>query len=301
MAKQIVLFLSIFLAGQSFAQDYKGQFSRLLKAKDTAAQRQLLQKWQQADPTNAELFVAWFNYYFHVSRQEFMRLSDAGNGNKSLELTDSTGADVGYLSEDFQYDSALLQKGFQYIDKGISTHTARLDMRFGKIYVLGQIENYESFTNEIIDAIGMNNQLKSQWVWADNKKVENPEKFFLGTIQEYVVQLYNAGDDQLGRMRRIAQTVLKYYPKHVESLSNLAITYGLQGDYDKALESLLQAEKIMPSDVVVLNNIATMYERKGDKLNAIKYFELTARHGDKEAKDAAVKKLKELKAERNNL
>jgi tetratricopeptide (TPR) repeat protein len=276
-------------------QNYKGDFSRLLTKKDTAAQWQLLQNWQQADPTDAELFMAYFNYYFHASRQEMVRLSDSGSGNSSLAITDSTGEQVGFLTDDFDYDSALLEKAFQYIDKGISTYSTRLDMRCGKIYALGQIENYERFTNEIVTAIEVSNQLKSQWTWADNKKVEDPEKFFLGTIQDYVVQLYNAGDDQLDRMRTIAQTVLKYYPKHVESLSNLAITYGLQGDYDKALQSLLQAEKLMPRDVIVLNNIATMYERKGDKLNAIKYFELTAKLGDKEIKDEAVKKLKALK------
>jgi tetratricopeptide (TPR) repeat protein len=168
-------------------------------------------------------------------------------------------------------------------------------MRFGKIYALGQTANYEAFTNEIITAIEAANQLQHKWVWTNNKPVEEPERFLLGTIQQYVVQLYNAGDEQLNNMRRIAQVVLKYYPGHVESLSNLAITYGLEGDYDKALAALLQAEKIMPRDVIVLNNIATMYEKKGDKLNAIKYFELTARHGDKDAKNAAVKKLKELK------
>jgi len=295
MPKQIVLFFLVLLAGQSFAQNYKGEFNRLLKEKDTAAQRQLLKNWQQAKPTDAELFVAYFNYYFLVSRREIMQLSDSDNGGPALSFTDSTGAQVGYINEDFDYDSALLEKAFQYIDKGISHYTTRLDMRLGKIYALGQIENYERFTNEIVRAIEVSNKLKSQWTWADNKKVEDPERFFLGTIQDYVVQLYNAGDEQLGRMRKIAQTVLKYYPRHVESLSNLAITYGLQGNYDKALESLLQAERIMPRDVIVLNNIATMYERKGDKLNAIKYFELTAKLGDRETRDAAVKKLKELK------
>jgi tetratricopeptide (TPR) repeat protein len=295
MPKQIVLFLLVLLTGQSFAQNYKGAFTRLLQEEDTTAQRELLQHWQRANPTDAELFVAWFNYYMQASRQEIMHLSDSGNGKSSLALTDSTGAEVGYLTEDFDYDSALLEKAFQYIDKGINTHTTRLDMRFGKIYALGLTENYERFTNEIIKAIEVGNKLKGQWTWADNKKLEDPERFFLGNIQEYVVQLYNAGDDQLERMRTIAKTVLKYYPKHVESLSNLAITYGLQGDYNKALESLLQAEKIMPRDVIVLNNIATMYERKGDKLNAIKYFELTAKLGDKEARDAAMEKLKALK------
>lgn len=295
MSKPIVLQLFILLAGQSFAQNYKGEFSQLLTKNDTTAQWQLLQNWQQAAPADAELFIAYFNYYFRASRQEMLRLSDTGNENTSVALTDSTGEQVGFLAEDVDYDSALLEKAFHYIDQGIKTYAARLDMRLGKIYALGQIGSYERFTNEIVNAIEESNQLKSQWTWAGNKKVEDPEKFFLGTVQDYVVQLYNAGDEQLDRMRTIAQTVLKYYPKHVESLSNLAITYGLQGDYDKALQSLLQAEKIMPGDVIVLNNIATMYERKGDRHNAIKYFELTAKLGDKEIRSEAVKKLKELK------
>ncbi len=107
------------------------------------------------------------------------------------------------------------------------------------------------------------NRLKNNWTWTAHKKLEAPEHFMLGSIQEYVVQLFNAGDEQLNRMRRIAQAVLKYYPKHVESLSNLAITYGLQGDYDKALDALFKAEKIMPKDAIALNNIATMYGTHG--------------------------------------
>jgi tetratricopeptide (TPR) repeat protein len=223
-------------------------------------------------------------------------ITDSTNEPASLAITDSAGLQpVGYLSEDFDYDSTILDKAFQCIDTGISTWPSRLDMRFGKIYALGQVENYEAYTNEIINTIEAGNRLKQKWVWTNNKPVNEPERFLLRTIQHYVTQLYNAGDDQLTRMRRIAQAVLKYYPRHVESLSNLAITYGLQGDYNKALDALLQAEKIMPRDVIVLNNIATMYERKGDKLNAIKYLELTAKLGDKDTKDAAVRKLQELK------
>lgn len=297
MPKQILAFLLLLISGQSFAQNFKAGFARLSKENDTAAQRQLLQRWQQADPNDAELYIAWFNYYFFASRRPLISLeSGAPGGQESLEIKDSTGEHtIGYLAETFDYDPAVLAKAFQRIDAGISRYPARLDMRFGKIYALGQTANYEAFTNEIIGAIDANAKLKDRWVWTENKKVEKPEQFFLGAIQDYVVQLYNVGDDQLNRMRRIAQAVLKYYPRHVESLSNLAITYGLQGDYDKALDALLRAEKIMPGDAIVLNNIATMYERKGDKLNAIKYFELTAKHGDEETKDAAVKKLKTLK------
>lgn len=296
MRKLLLAFSLLLIGSQTFPQGFKADFDKVLKEKDTTAQLQLLHNWQKANPKDAELFIAWFNYYFFASRREVIALTDSTNDLESLEIRDSAGLNtVGYLAADVDFDSTLLEKGFHYIDTGINTWPARLDMRFGKIYVLGQTENYEAFTNEIINTVEVSNQLKNKWIWKNNKPVENGERFLLGTIQEYVVQLYDAGDDQLHRMRRIAQAVLKYYPRHVESLSNLAITYGLQGDYDRALDALLRAEKIMPRDVIVLNNIATMYERKGDKPNAIRYFELTAKHGDKDAKDAAVKKLKELK------
>jgi tetratricopeptide (TPR) repeat protein len=296
MPKQCILMLTVFLAAQSFAQDFKKEFSRAFTQKDTAAQMQLLQNWQKEKPDDAELFVAYFNYYFSKSKREIIRLSSTPDTSASLELKDSTGLNtVGYLSDGIDYDSDLLEKGFQYIDNGINKFPTRLDMRFGKIYALGQIENYEAFTSEIIKTIDANNQLNDRWTWTDNKKVNDPKQFFLNAIQDYSVQLYNAGDEQLSRMQQIAERVLKYYPNHVESLSNLAIVYGLQGNYDNALKHLLKAEKIAPTDFIVLNNIANMYQQKGDKRNAIKYYELTAKHGDEEAKSAAAKKLKELK------
>lgn len=74
-------------------------------------------------------------------------------------------------------------------------------------------------------------------------------------------------------MRTIAQEVLKYYPNHVESLSNLSITYLLTKDYDKGLEALLKAETIKPKDGIVLSNIAQAYKLKGDIQNARSYYE----------------------------
>lgn len=295
MSKQFYLLFSLFIAVQSFAQNFKSQFTRLRTENDTAAQMHLLQSWQLATPDDAELYVAWFNYYFSLSRKEIVRFGSDPQPSQSVEIKDSTENTVGYLSDDIDFDSTLLENSFQYINTGISKHPARLDMRFGKVYALGQIEHYEEFTHEIIKTIHQSDRIKNQWLWADNKKVNHPDRFLLSTIQQYVVQLYNAGDEQLHRMRRIAESVLKYYPNHVESLSNLAITYGLQQDYDHALEALLKAEKIAPRDAIVLNNIATMYERKGDKLNAIKYYKLTAKLGGEDARNAATQKLKELK------
>jgi tetratricopeptide (TPR) repeat protein len=218
-------------------------------------------------------------------------------GDKSLELKDpKTNQVVAFLNQGgMSYNRQLIDKAFYYIDLGISKFPQRLDMRFGKIYILGEISNYDEFSREIVKTIEHSTKINLKWTWIDNKTLEDAKNFMLGNIQTYVGQLYNAGDTQLINMRVIAQAVLKEYPDHVESLSNLAITYLLKNDYDTALPPLLKAAEIAPTDGVVLGNIAYCYNAKGDKTNAIKYYELTQKYGTEQSKAFATKKLEELK------
>lgn len=290
-----ILALLLFLSTQSPAQNFKQEFSKLCSQNDTAAQSKLLERWQKARPHDAELYVALFNYYFSKSRSEIVTISKEKKSGTLLELKDTGNhKTVGYLSGGYDHNNDLLKKGLQYIDSGISRYPARLDMRFGKIYVLGEIEDYEYFTNEIIRTVDFGATIHNEWIWPDSKEISKPG-FFINTIRHYGLQLYDAGDEQLGRMRRVALAILKYNPDHVESLSDLAITYSLQGDDDRALEALLKAEKLAPHDFIVLNNIAHIYNNKGDKPRAIKYYELTLKYGDEEAKAQATEKLRTLK------
>ena len=96
-------------------------------------------------------------------------------------------------------------------------------------------------------------------------------------------------------MRQIANAVLEYYPNHVESLSNLAITYLLKEDYDNGIEVLQKAEKINPKDCIVLGNIAFAYKLKGDHEKAIEYYDKVLEYGDNETKEFARQQLEELK------
>ena len=169
-------------------------------------------------------------------------------------------------------------------------------MRFGKIYILGEAEKYKPFTDEIIKAIEESAKNKNAWLWADNKPKENGQEFFLGAIQSYILTIYNTNDDGLlDYMKQISESVLKYYPNHTESLSNLSIVYLIKKDYDKALDALLKAEKISPKDFIVLSNIAQAYKLKGDNKNAIKYYELTLKYGDEQAKEYSKQQIDILK------
>jgi len=298
--KQLIFIIIglLFFLNQANGQNFNKQFNELISKGDTLEQKQLLEKWEKSDNNDPELYVAYYNYFANKSIKEVLTLGKNPKGEAlKLENKDSSKLESStYLYGDTYYDTKLLNKGFDYIDKGIKNYPDRLDMRFGKIYMLGKIEDYENFTKEIIKTIDYSNVIKNQWKWTENKPVNDAKQFMLSSIQSYQLQLYNTeNDDLLDNMKRIAESVLQYYPEHIESLSNLSIVYLLKKDYDKALDALLKAEKIDPKDYIVLSNIAQAYKLKGDKKTAIKYYQLTEKYGDEQAKKYAHGQIEELK------
>lgn len=295
----ILLFSLTLLFNQVSGQTFKQQFNDLFSKKDTVGQQQLLEKWEKTDSNDPELYIAYFNYFVKKSMKEIIRMDGNPKGKDVLQIMhkDSTKKEpVAYMYGDTYYDTDLLKKGFDYIDKGIEKHPTRLDMRFGKIYMYGQIEDYKNYTTEVIKTIDYSAVIKNKWTWADNKQYEQTQKYFLGDIQNYVLQLYNTQNDSLlDNMKRIAEAVLKHYPDHIESLTNLSIVYLLKKDYDKALEKLLKAEKLDPKDAIVSSDIAQAYKLKGDNKNAIKYYELAIKNGDEQTIDFAKQQIDELK------
>lgn len=277
--------------GQTYAEKFKSIFNR----EDTAKQLALLQEWEKARPKDPDLYIDWFNYYVIKSMQQVISIDKTPQGDGSLELTkkDEDGL-KGYVNSHVVYNSATLKKAISYIDKGISIYPNRLDMRFGKIYILGEAHDYKAFTHEIINTVNYDHDINSKWRWTDDSLLEDPANYFLSSLQDYVNTLYNSGDEQLPLMRKIAETVLKFHPDHVESLSNMAITFMVQGDSDSGLPYLLKAEKIAPTDVIVLNNIAECYSRKRDKENAKVYYQKIINVGTKDDADYARQKIKDL-------
>jgi len=278
------------------AQNFKQKFNDVFDKKDTAEAAKILVQWEAKSPNDPELYVAYFNYYVQKGSREMLALEREQKGDLSMELADSSGKVAGYMNGIVEYNDSDLKKVFEYIDKGIQTFPNRLDMRFGKIYMLGEQENYEAFTQEIIKTVDYSVTNNNAWLWTDDQKQKEPKEFLLNAMQTYVLQLYNTNDDKLlDNMKRISETILKHYPEHVESMSDLSIVYMINEEYDKALEQLLKAEKLAPTDYIVLNNIAEAYKRKGNKEQAIGYYEKVQKYGDEEAKAFAKKEIDKLK------
>ncbi|MFV0531656.1 MAG: tetratricopeptide repeat protein [Flavobacteriales bacterium] len=296
MKKIFGTLIVIFISQMGFSQDYQSEFQKYFQTNDTINQLKVLTEWQTTNPEDAELFTSYFNYHFMKSKQEVLSLTKDKPDSEGFILKDSLNQTAGFLGTQIFYDQNELKKGFDKIDEGIKHYPNRLDMRFGKIYALGQIPNWTNFTSEILKTIEYSAKNNNNWTWTNNKKYDGEEKEFLLDIQNYQLQLYNTGnEDLLKNMREIANTVLEYYPNHIESLSNLSITYLLTGEYDKGIKFLLQAEKINPKDYIILGNIAQGYKLKGDKKKAIEYYKKTAEYGDESAKEYAKQQITELK------
>jgi tetratricopeptide (TPR) repeat protein len=277
------------------AQSNLEKFQKLFKENDTVKIKSLLSQWEKDNPNDPEFYASAFNFYFSGSKHEFISLSNKQT-KQSFQLKDSTGKVAGYVGSDIDYDLQKRDKAFAYINTGINKFPDRLDLRFGKCYALQTIEDYENFTTEVIKAIEYSNTIKNNWRWTGNKKTDDAEHFFVSAIQTYLKELYDTEDDNLlPYMKRIGDVALKYYPDNVEILSTTAVANMLTKEYDKALVYLKHAETINPKDFIVLNNIAQGYKLKGDKQNAIKYFELTAKYGDEEAKQQAADQIRQLK------
>ena len=279
-----------------FGQTNYEKFKKLYNSKDTAKLRPFLAEWERSNPDDPELYTSAFNYYFNNSSKEIVHLDRTQQKKESFQLTDKSGKVTAYISASLDYNKDILSKALSYANAGIEKFPNRLDIRFGKCYVLGQIGDYENFTNEIIKTVEYSNTIKNNWLWTENKKLDNAEKYMLDGIHGYLKQLYDTEDDNLlENMKRIGDFTLQYYQNSIEVLTSTAIAHLLTKNYDKAIGYLKQAEKLNPKDTIVLNNIAHGYKLKGDKENAIKYYELMEKYGDEETKQAAKKYIKELK------
>ena len=227
--KKVNLILLILIIGTNvFSQNYFEDFKKYQANEDTLKQKELLEQWKLEKPDDSELFTSLFNYYFQKSRNEVLLLASGTppKGQEYLEFRDSTNQVAGFISSKIDYEKSNLKLAFESIDKGIELYPNRLDMRFGKIYVLGQIKDWRNFTNEIIKTVDYSSKNNNEWTWTLNEDRKDGKGFFLGSLQDYQMQLYNTMDDELLKnMREIAQAVLKYYPSHIESLSNSSITY----------------------------------------------------------------------------
>ena len=238
-------------------QDFQDKYLRSLEDGDTLQQRLILEDWERLEPENPELFASWFNYYFNTG---------------------------------------FAEKGLEKIDEGISLYPDRLDMRIGKTYVYGHLKYWQGFGKEILRTLRHSTMNQNHWLWTGNEPIQDGKETMLNSFKDYQVQLFNTGVDSLIlMMREIGLQVLSLYPDHLLSRSNVAVSYMLFEQYDRALVHLRKAEAIDPEEAIVQANMGYVYSRLADYPAAISCFEKVIRFGSRKEADSAREQIREIR------
>jgi tetratricopeptide (TPR) repeat protein len=269
---RIIITILVFLASFSvYSQTYYDLFISALEKEDTLEMHNILTEWESKTPEDAEIFPSWFNYYLLKSRDELMALDEANSLAPKYVFNDSIEQDSVLVN--MQVVTPNLDKGFEYIDRGIELYPLRLDMRFGKIHILGMTQDWDVFTQEVLDIVDYAVEIDNRWEWTYGDSVIEAKDFFLRSVHDYVMKLYYSGNDSLLiNMREVSFKILSHYPNHIESLTDVATTYTLLKDYSSALEYLNKAEAIDSNDCLVLANLGQNYKLLEQKEKALYYF-----------------------------
>lgn len=297
--KSIVL---LFVFSNTIGQNPNyNQFISSLQKGDSLKMKEILDAWEIEKPKDPELYTSYFNYFLFQSRQNVLTFgNNPPTGKESLLVKDSTGKAVNYLYDATIYEPKAFGKAMMYIDSGIALFPNRLDMRFGKIHILGEVKDWDNFTQAVLLSIQTAHQNNNQWKWTLNGDLpaEDSVNFFLSAIHDYQVVIYETGDDSLlEHMRTIASEVLQHHPNHAKTLTNIALTHMALGEGKEALPYLLKAESIEPKDDIILTNIAHTYYLIGNTEKCISYYEKAIEIGDEYAKRYSEEQIKIIKAE----
>lgn len=294
--KKIVTLLFIcplILFGQDFKKKFTSKFSE--NEYNSTEIENILENWKKSSKNDVEYYISAFNFYFKESQVEVLQLTpdEPQVDKEALIISDSLGNEMGYINSQVSTNDSLFNISQSKIEEAIKLFPNRLDLRFGKIHTLGEVQKLEEFTIEILRTIEYSKKIKHKWLWSNDKIIENPEDFFIDSMQSYQNTLFQLEEDE--NLKRVAKKMYDIFPNDLFVISSYGVTFLIEGKNKEALELYLKAEKINPNDTIVLNNIGLIYERLSDKKNALKYYQKITEVGDEKAKALAEKKINQLK------
>ncbi len=312
IAQQILLASFIMVCNSLSAANHHDEVFKHIHAKDTIKARNELLVWEKEEPKSADLYAAWFNYYYWVGETEHIGTATTlpEGVDDYMPLTDSTGAITGYVYPVKTYCKDSINLAFQMTEKGLSNNPQRLDLHFGRIHVMLQMANRPKVSScgdtitspwpekptasdvtdylcKLIDTKDHNN-----WQWSNDQKINDSEDVFYESMQSYFADLISLGD--MDAAERLVDKLLTK-KQTLKFRNDKGYLIAMKKDYNKAADWFIAIHKDYPDDETVIANIASCYEKKGDTKKAIKYYEMLAKSGDEETKAMAEESIKELK------
>jgi tetratricopeptide (TPR) repeat protein len=270
-------------------------FLKLLRSKDTAAQRKFLAQWAGIGQQDPEFYVCYANYYLNLANKEVIQMSTTPpqNGKESYSIQDSVGNTVGYMYSVPSMDEELSAKSRYWLNQGIARFPRRLDLLFGKVHLFGLMRQHDSFGTTILQAIEKSVENDFQWQWSKGIELQDGKQFLFSTCQDYIAKLFYS-DDSLALIwiEPISLALLDIDPKNVPCISNLAVSNMMLKRWSEAIPYLEKAYALDSHDDIVLANLGYSHFQLQNKSQAQKYYKLLKKSKDAQNRELAGEMLK---------
>lgn len=299
MNRLFLTLLALIVTFPAFAQTRQNlydKFCDVVSRRDIAATAALMAEWEKLYPDDAELFSVRANYYYMNAVEEIVALSKEKptDGREYYVMEDSLGEEA-YMYSEHMVDTAKVSTAQAILADGITKHPNRLDFRLGKIALHLKMAENTLAVQEITSALEQSITNGNKWCTTLDEPIETDGISYLrGCIQDYFSQLIDSYD--LAAAENIVNTCLHFYPQDAIFLTDKGTLRLFAGDLPAALQWYMAANKISPDDMLIVNNIANIYEKMGDKQNALKYYRIVANSNDAKYVENAKFAIKELNA-----
>lgn len=296
MKKIICALAAVLLAISLSAQttDYKTKYLNLVKrvGPSGVGVENLLDKWAQADSSNADYLTARFNYYYDKSSgtEIVSRPSKKYLGaDPVLSLKDSLGNDIYYFQSP-SFEEELFGRALTYMDRGAKLYPSRLDFRTNKATALIAYEkDSPDMAKEYILAL-IDQRSRYSWIFPGYDNVDLD--FFDALIQEYCVAFFNIGSDNSREvLRAVSEKMLGINKKNVDFLCNLGSYWLLKGDAKQALKYYNSALKLDKGNMTAIKNCCTYAIREKDSKLLKKYLPMMVQYGTEQEAASAKARL----------
>ena len=205
---------------------------------------QYMLTWYGSYGWTPEFYAACHNYYY---QKALVLLPNAASE-----------ADINVVYEN-------LDRCFDACYHGSMQYPDRLDLWCGFVHAainLGDYESAEGCIQAIIDRLEYN---VNNWYWTYNEPFyegeEAHEREFVQIMHDYVAEFLN--DNVLDYAYSVSSRVLEYFPDNTIVLNDVALSYLYSGDLEAACPYLEYAFELNPEDLVVMTNLAYVYEDLG--------------------------------------
>lgn len=296
--KKIFLLSIFFICASVFGQEnYQEKYLELLKANKMPELLTLLQSWEENDAQNPELYIAYFNYYIKLDSESYTQLGQMPDGRHGMY-------------PETKYNTKNVNRGIEYLNKGLEIAPDRLDIYLGKCSSLGKTNQLSLLRDSIISLLDTYKNNQYDWKWSMGKSIKdlggNFEQVVVASIMDYLslhFMDYSTGNylkSELNKVLDILEAEIAVFPDNVMVLNCLALYYDNVGEKDKSIEVIKKALDLNPKDEILKTNLAVTYEEMNKIELAKKLFKELIESNNPDVKRTAEAGLKRIESGNTN-